>query len=274
MHQSENNARVGVERTRRKKRKKLDRLTRDAIAAQEAGMSYGQYKALHPHTPDEDDEEEREIDPDSVVAVCEQCGKPFVKSKWQKTKRFCDAVCQNRHNHEKRQQEKKRTKPGKPAVCPICGADFVADYQHRIYCSSECFAESQRQKNKVWNASRREKQNAPNEKRLETDLDMVEATCEQCGAQFMKPEYQTKKRFCSDACQTRNYNLKRAEKRNREAATRTATCTICGATFTPANGNSKYCGECQTEVKNQKNREWYARKKEKQKKEAAENGSV
>lgn len=158
MYERKPNASVGVERTSRRKRKKLDRLTRDAIAAQEAGMSYGKWKAQHPHTPDEDDEEEGlEIDPDSEVATCERCGERFVKLKWQKTKRFCSYRCQDRQYHEKKQQEKKRTKPGKPAVCPICGADFVADYQHRIYCSSECYAESQRQKNSR-NASRREKQ--------------------------------------------------------------------------------------------------------------------
>lgn len=259
MYETKPNASVGVERTpKRKNRKKLDRLTRDAIAAQEAGMSYGKWKAQHPHTPDEDDEEQ-EIIPDAVVANCEYCGEKFIQTR--KTKRFCGATCQNRYNHEKRQREKKRAQPGKPAVCPICGADFMADYQHRIYCGSECYAESQRRKSNERNAA----------KRLETDLDMVAAPCEQCGRQFMKSENNMRKMFCSTACQTRNNQLKRAEKRSREYIAKTATCTICGATFTQANGNSKYCGECQTEAKNRRNRECYARKKEK--KEAAKNGS-
>ena len=40
---------VGVERSR-KTGKKLDHLTRDVLDAEAAGMSYGQYKALHPRT--------------------------------------------------------------------------------------------------------------------------------------------------------------------------------------------------------------------------------
>lgn len=33
-------------------RKPFDRLAADAIAAEKAGMSYGKWKVLHPHTPD------------------------------------------------------------------------------------------------------------------------------------------------------------------------------------------------------------------------------
>jgi hypothetical protein len=271
MHERKPSATVGVERTSRRKRKKLDRLTRDAIAAQEAGMSYGQWKALHPHTPDEDDENEQELDPDKEVAVCEHCGQRFIKSKRQTTRRFCGADCQKNYNSKKRREKARQEAIGRTAVCPICGADFLANYQHRIYCSPECFAEGQRQRNKD---RVHRKQSTPSKKKLETDLDMVAATCEQCGRQFMKHEYQTRKRFCSTTCQTRNRSIRMAEKRNQEPATRTATCAICGATFTPANGNSKYCSECQVEVHKQQNRAWYARKQEKQKKEAAENGGV
>ena len=269
MYGNKPSASVGVERTpKRKNRKKLDRLTRDAIAAQEAGMSYGKWKAQHPHTPDEDDEEQ-EMDPDSVVATCEHCGEKFVKFKYQKTKKFCCHECQSRHNHEKQQREKKRAQPGKPAVCPICGADFMADYQHRIYCTSECYAESQRRKAKVWNARSREKQNPA--KKVETDLDDVTLTCEHCGGQFVKLKNQKRRRFCSTACKNMHYNNERAEKRRQEAAARTATCAVCGKTFTPDSGNCIYCSPgCHTEGKNRKNREYYARKK---KKEAAENGS-
>lgn len=274
MYETKPNATVGVERTpKRKNHKKLDRLTRDAIAAQEAGMSYGKWKAQHPHTPDEDDEEERDIDPDSVIATCEGCGEQFVKFKWQTAKRFCCSTCQNKYNRQKRDREKKRAKPGKPAVCPICGADFMADYQHRIYCTSECYAESQRRKAKVWNANSREKQTkqAKKTKKVETDLDGVTLTCEQCGVQFVNLKNR-KRRFCSTACKNVSYNNERAAKRRQEAAGRTATCAVCGKTFTPDNGNCIYCSPgCHAVGKNRNNREWYARNKEK--KEAAENGS-
>jgi endogenous inhibitor of DNA gyrase (YacG/DUF329 family) len=180
MYENKPSASVGVERTpKRKNRKKLDRLTRDAIAAQEAGMSYGNWKAQHPHTPDEDDEEEQAIESDSVVATCEQCGEKFVKFKWQTTRRFCGADCQKKYNSKKRREKERQQAIGKPAVCPICGADFLADYQHRIYCSSECYAESQHRRAKERYTCNKEKQNTA--KKVETDLDGVTMTCEHCG---------------------------------------------------------------------------------------------
>lgn len=263
MYETKPNASVGAERTpKRKNRKKMDRLTRDAIAAQEAGMSYGKWKVLHPHTPDEDDEEEMAIDPDSVVATCECCGEQFVKPRKNKVKRFCSTACQNRHNTKKRKEKARQKAIGRPATCPICGTDFLANYQHRIYCGSECFAEGQR---------RRSKDRAA---KLETDLDNVVATCEHCGEKFAKSKRWASKRFCSTRCRKKFNDRKMAEIRKREANERTATCAICGAAFTPANGHSKYCSRlCYADAHNRKNREWYARNKEKQK-EAAENGSV
>jgi endogenous inhibitor of DNA gyrase (YacG/DUF329 family) len=271
MHDGEKAARLGIERTPRKKRKKLDRLTRDVLAAEAAGMSYGKWKVLHPHTPDEDEEEEQEMDPDSVVVNCEYCGERFVKSKNNQTRKFCSANCQKNYNNKKRREKARQEAIGQPAVCPICGVDFMADYQHRIYCSTECFAEGQRRRAKERYICNKEKQTTA--KKVETDLDGVTMTCEHCGGKFVKFKNQKRRRFCSTACKNRFYSDERAEKRRQEAAGRTATCTVCGATFTPANGNSKYCDGCQAEVHNRKNRECYARKKEKQKKEAAENGS-
>lgn len=163
MYGNKPNASVGVERTpKRKSRKKLDRLTRDAIAAQEAGMSYGQYKALHPHTPDEDDEKDREIDPDSVVAVCEFCGDRFIKRKNQTAKRFCGATCQNRYNHHKNMEKKRQAQIGRTATCATCGATFTLDWGNRKYCSPECFAEGQRKRAQERRAQQREKEAAEN----------------------------------------------------------------------------------------------------------------
>lgn len=140
-------ATVAIERTSKRK-KHLDRLTRDAIAALEAGMTYGQYKALHPHTPDEDDEKkELEVDPDSVVATCEYCGEQFVKPKWKTAKRFCCVTCQNRYNAHKQEKIRKQEQNGRTAICVICGATFTVDHACRKYCSTECYAEGQRKRN-------------------------------------------------------------------------------------------------------------------------------
>lgn len=270
MHDGEKAARLGIERTPGKKRKKLDRLTRDVLAAEAAGMSYGKWKALHPHTPDEDEEEEQEMDPDSVVVNCEYCGERFVKSKNNQTRKFCSANCQKNYNNKKRREKARQEAIGQPAVCPICGVDFMADYQHRIYCSTECFTEGQRRRAKELYISKKETQSTP--KKVETDLDGVTLTCEQCGVQFVNLKNR-KRRFCSTACKNVSYNNERAAKRRQEAAGRTATCAVCGKTFTPDNGNCIYCSPgCHAVGKNRNNREWYARNKEK--KEAAENGSI
>lgn len=164
MHGSEKNAQVGVERTRRKRRKPLDHLTRDVLAAEKAGMSYGKYKALHPHTPDEDDEQEeleerqerqerRSVSviagPGKKVRTCVQCGQPFAAGAYHTNKRYCSDACREKHDNEARRARRKRNKPGRPAVCPICGADFVADCHSRIYCSTECYTEGQRRRTRA-----------------------------------------------------------------------------------------------------------------------------
>jgi hypothetical protein len=143
---------MAVEKPQQNRKKKhLDHLTRDAIAAQKAGMSYGKYKALHPHTPDEDDEEEQEpaVGENCEVATCEHCGKRFVKFKYQTKKRFCCTSCQSSHNMAKRRAEMKRNKPGKTVACRICGADFVTEAHNRIYCSTECYTEGQRRRTRA-----------------------------------------------------------------------------------------------------------------------------
>lgn len=161
MHECELNARVGVEHTSRKKRKHLDRLTRDAIAAQEAVMSYGQWKALHPHTPDEDEEPETDEDagkikkpapivlrPGQRLGTCAHCGQPFAMRAQQTNKRYCSDDCRIKHGTDLKSARRKENRYARPAVCPICGADFVADCHGRVYCSAECYKEGQRRKNR------------------------------------------------------------------------------------------------------------------------------
>ena len=213
MHESEKNASVGVERTtHRKKRKHLDRLTRDAIAAQEAGMSYGKWKALHPHTPDEDDEEDQgpAVGENCEVAICEHCGERFVKFKYQKNKRFCCVSCQSCHNSAKRHAEKKRNKPGKTVVCRICGADFVTEVHNRIYCSTECYAEGQRRRN----LERYQEQQKKAPKKL--DAPRQKGVCAICGITFTPTNGNNI--YCSPKCYAENHNRINREwyARNRE----------------------------------------------------------
>ena len=95
--------RLGSERTRTP-RKKLDRLPRDSMAAEAAGMSYGNYKALHPHTPEED----KPAPPkeNKPPRICRNCGKE-IPADAQKKKIYCDANCQYEYNHRKTKDRKK-----------------------------------------------------------------------------------------------------------------------------------------------------------------------
>ena len=66
----------------------MDRLTMDSIAAQRAGMTYGQWKALHPHT------DAVEV-PDKDVRLCKVCGKPIINMVGGKRRLYCSPECAN-----------------------------------------------------------------------------------------------------------------------------------------------------------------------------------
>jgi len=147
---------VGREKTK-KPAKKLDRLTRDVLAAQEAGMSYGQYKARHPHTPDEDDEPTP--DTGENVRTCAHCGLKFQVSPMQTNKLYCSDECRIKHNTEKAASRRKN-QPGTIAVCPICGTSFQVDNACKVYCGRKCSAIANRQKSKEYNERYRSKKEA------------------------------------------------------------------------------------------------------------------
>ena len=89
-----------------KKSKKPDYLTLCSIAAQEAGMSYGKYMALHGYNPPIIRREPDDNEDDN--AICPECGKPFHKT--DKCRVYCSFDCYsaysrkraNRRYHEKR----------------------------------------------------------------------------------------------------------------------------------------------------------------------------
>lgn len=154
MYENKPSASVGVEHTSRKKRKKLDPLTRAVLAAEKAGMSYGKYMATHPQIPEEDDEQEEpgpapiKLERNQRLGTCAQCGKPFALGFKQSNKLYCSTECRIKHGNDVRNDRRKRNKPGRPAVCVICGADFIADCHSRKYCSTECYREGTRRRNR------------------------------------------------------------------------------------------------------------------------------
>lgn len=80
-------------------KRKLDNLTRCAIAADEAGMSYGNYMAMHSYAPPE--LEPKEPQEDIPARVCNHCGKVFSMEGRSHNSRYCGPECQSAHGQKK-----------------------------------------------------------------------------------------------------------------------------------------------------------------------------
>ena len=69
----------------------MDNLTMDSIAEQKAGMSYGKWKALHPHTKEVNPEPEVCLEEEEKPKVfCKICGKEIIGHR---SKRHCSNEC-------------------------------------------------------------------------------------------------------------------------------------------------------------------------------------
>lgn len=73
----------------------MGRLAKDSIAARKAGVSYGVWKASHPHT--EYDEEASD-----TRRRCKICGKPLNSLK----RMYCSQACGNKADYMRRKEEK------------------------------------------------------------------------------------------------------------------------------------------------------------------------
>lgn len=130
---------IGTERIT-KKRKPLDRLTRDCLAAEEAGMSYGQYKALHPHTGEDD--RTAIYNHGKKQSTCAYCGGTFYKDAGNARKYCCDEC---RYKAEQARAAKRKKDPIiTEKTCPICGQVFKTQRREK-YCGPACYAAGQRE---------------------------------------------------------------------------------------------------------------------------------
>ena len=80
----------------------MDNLSRMAVLATNAGMSYGQWMALQGDTKPERNEEKGI--PDGFF-VCRHCGKLF-RPNMKKNQRFCDMECQRQSYYAKRRKRR------------------------------------------------------------------------------------------------------------------------------------------------------------------------
>ena len=98
--------RLGIERTSSRRKKPLDNLTRDALAAEAAGMSYGNYKAMHPHTGSYP-----APGPDACrrIITCANCGKEIVVMTRRK---YCSEYCRQEWQQKKKKEMKEAQENG------------------------------------------------------------------------------------------------------------------------------------------------------------------
>ena len=92
----------------------MDNLAREVMLAKQAGMSYGQWKAMQPK------QQAKPKELPEGYKKCIGCGKVFYTDV--KVQKYCDAVCRvqanqykNRERQRMRYAEKKKAK-----TCPQC----------------------------------------------------------------------------------------------------------------------------------------------------------
>lgn len=200
---SENkSAAFGIERTGKHK-KPMDNLTRDVLAAQAAGMSYGNWKALHQHTGGryESEPQELAVDSNKRAMVCVKCGKTFYVEPKQTNTKYCSDAC--KYQQQLDRMRELHPQRFKPRYCKVCGKELERENKG-IFCSNAC-----RQKN--WR--KRDQEKNPEK--------YAPRPCPVCGIMWA-PE--NGRRYCSQECsmtaareQAREKERKRRERKKEEA---------------------------------------------------------
>ncbi|MCI6060834.1 MAG: RNA polymerase subunit sigma-70 [Dorea sp.] len=81
-----------------------------------------------------------EVESNTVITVCEQCGQPVKQNPGRKQKRFCSDKCRNAWWNDHMDLVKK--KANYECICEKCGKPFVSyGNKNRKYCSHECYIE-------------------------------------------------------------------------------------------------------------------------------------
>lgn len=96
--------------TRTKNRKNLDRLTKDVLAAQMAGMSYGKYKALHPSSGESGND--LKLGAGKTTFTCVNCGKVVI-TRGGARRKYCCEQCRYEYNKKREQERRAKEKEGR-----------------------------------------------------------------------------------------------------------------------------------------------------------------
>lgn len=132
-----------------RKVQELDDLTKDVLAAEAAGMSYGKWKALHPRThavaeeaPVKPVKKERKP-PEGSWHECISCGTRY----WANLpgQRYCSERCRDREA-KRRYMEKKR-EDAENRKCQFCGNPLSG--KMRKFCSHFCCDQAYRMRKRA-----------------------------------------------------------------------------------------------------------------------------
>ena len=140
----------------------MDQLTRDSIAAQKAGMSYGKWMALHYVPPVEVEIPKQEVKPEAKEEapqrLCGTCGRPV---RGHANRRYCSDACKyeadKARQNEWQKAKYRREKGNQKRVCKHCGKEFTVTNGNKAYCGTACRyeADKARQKEKYWREKER-----------------------------------------------------------------------------------------------------------------------
>lgn len=118
----------------------MDNLEKDVREAMRLGygIHYGNYKVDHPHTRDDLD---MPPPPKHPPKKCPECGIEFIPER--ANQKYCSADCQQnrqRLDKEKYKRRKQLNLPLGPAVCLVCGGNYVRYKKTQETCSRSCAA--------------------------------------------------------------------------------------------------------------------------------------
>lgn len=189
--------------------KKLDSTTLTSIAAEKAGMSYGNYVAKFGVVQPQEAVETS----DDGTKICPVCGKSFVGRRWNAV--YCSAECQIKRgskDYMKKYREQRREKlKAMDRVCVVCGKPIPEGRNLKAKtCCEDCSAELEKQTKRQKDAQYREKK-----KTVKT----YERTCPICGEEFIPAVHNQK--YCSNECysyannqRSKKNNMMKKEERN------------------------------------------------------------
>ena len=116
----------------------MSNLDKDLAEAKRLGYGvwYGRYKADHPGTPVVKPEPEPVVEEEPPDAVCDICGKPFLKYNYRQ--KYCSRECSEEANRRRSNAKYRQKAPFTQLTCSYCVIVFLPSNRAQKFCSSEC----------------------------------------------------------------------------------------------------------------------------------------